>query len=165
MEIIPVKLEVGSTPTLLALNDIVIDHGPLARIIKIKVDVSDNYLNTYEGDGLIISSPTGSTAYSLSAGGPIIFPALESITVTPICSHSLSARSIVLNSKEKIKLKFIDLFEDASVSIDGQIRKGINKETTVKIIRSKHNAKLINLIENDYFTTLRTKMGWSGNLR
>ena len=127
--------------------------------------VSSNYLNTYEGDGLIISTPTGSTAYSLSAGGPIIYPILDTITVTPICSHSLSARPIVLNPDEILKIKFINISDNLALSIDGQVRKNINSQSILKIFRAKHSAKLVHLSYNDYFTTLRSKMGWLGNVR
>ena len=157
--------DVENRQNLFALNDIVVDHGPSARILKTEVLVSGNYLNTYEGDGLIISSPTGSTAYSLSAGGPIIYPDMDIITVTPICSHSLSARPIVLRGNENIELKFPDSSENFSLSVDGQVRFEINKDTNVTIAKTKHNAKLINLLDSSYFDTLRTKMGWSGNIR
>ena len=155
----------GNRQILFALNDIVVDHGPSARILKTEVLVSGNYLNTYEGDGLIFSSPTGSTAYSLSAGGPIIYPDMEIITVTPICSHSLSARPIVLRGGENIELNFPDSSENFSLSVDGQVRFKINKDTCISIVKAKHNAKLINLLDSSYFDTLRTKMGWSGNIR
>jgi NAD+ kinase len=147
------------------LNDVVIDHGPSARLLKMEVYVSNRYLNTYEGDGLIISSPTGSTAYSLSAGGPIIHPSLDTITVTPICPHSLSARPIVLQSCETITLSFPEPYEGMSLALDGQIRIPLHDESNINITRSIHSAKLITLPYNEYFKTLRTKMGWSGNVR
>ena len=145
-----------------ALNDVVVNHGPSARIVKTEVQVSNNYLNTYEGDGLIISSPTGSTAYSLSAGGPIIYPDLSLITVTPICSHSLSARPIVLRSNEIMEF---NLNDDFSLTIDGQISFELNESTCIKIIKAAHGAKLIHLFNSNYFDTLRSKMGWFGNSR
>ena len=148
-----------------ALNDIVLDHGPSARILKIEVTVSNNYLNTYEGDGLIFSTPTGSTAYSLSAGGPIIYPDVETITVTPICPHSLSARPIVLKAKERIELKFPQTSDGMAVIVDGQLRFKIDDEVKIRIVRAQHCAQLIHLPNNTYYETLRTKMGWSGNVR
>ena len=148
-----------------ALNDVVVDHGPSARILKTEVHVSGHYLNTYEGDGLIISTPTGSTAYSLSSGGPIIYPNVDTITVTPICPHSLSARPIVLQPDEKISLHFLDPFDGMALIVDGQIRIKINDQVRVNIVRADHSAKLVNLPSNGYFKTLRTKMGWSGNVR
>ena len=155
----------GKKQNFLAMNDVVVDHGPSGRILKTEVHVSKNYLNTYEGDGLIVATPTGSTAYSLSAGGPIVYPNINTITVTPICSHSLSARPIVLRGSENIELKFPDSSENFSLSVDGQVRFEINKDTNVIIAKTKYNAKLINLLNSSYFDTLRTKMGWSGNIR
>jgi len=148
-----------------ALNDVVVDHGPSARILKTEVHVSNHYLNTYEGDGLIISTPTGSTAYSLSSGGPIIYPDVNTITVTPICPHSLSARPIVLRPNENISLRFLDPFDGMALAVDGQIRIEINDQVIVNIVRAEHSAQLIHLPSNGYFKTLRTKMGWSGNVR
>ena len=148
-----------------ALNDVVVDHGPSARILKTEVHVSGDYLNTYEGDGLIISTPTGSTAYSLSSGGPIIYPDLDAITVTPICPHSLSARPIVLQPDEKISLRFLDPFDGMALAVDGQIRIEIDNQVHVTIARADHSAKLVYLPSNGYFKMLRTKMGWAGNVR
>ena len=148
-----------------ALNDIVVDHGPSARILKAEVHVSNHYLNTYEGDGIIISTPTGSTAYSLSAGGPIIYPSLDTITVTPICPHSLSARPIVLQSQDLITIDFPEPYDGLALAIDGQIRVSINDQTKIQISQAQHFAQLMSLPSNGYFKTLRTKMGWWGNVR
>jgi NAD+ kinase len=148
-----------------AMNDVVVDHGPSARILKTEVHVSGDYLNTYEGDGLIVSTPTGSTAYSLSSGGPIIYPDLDAITVTPICPHSLSARPIVLQSNENISLRFLDPFDGMALAVDGQIRIEIDDHVLVTIVQADHSAKLVHLPGNGYFKMLRTKMGWAGNVR
>ena len=148
-----------------ALNDIVVDHGPSARILKAEVHVSNHYLNTYEGDGIIISTPTGSTAYSLSAGGPIIYPSMDSVTVTPICPHSLSARPIVLQSQDTITVDFPEPYDGIVLAIDGQIRISIDHQTQIQISPAQHFAQLVNLPSNGYFKTLRTKMGWLGNVR
>ena len=151
--------------TLWALNDIVVDHGPSARLLKSKLQVSNHYLNTFEGDGVIFSTPTGSTAYSLSAGGPIIYPSMDSITVTPICPHSLSARPIVLRSTETITMTFPEPYDGISLAVDGQIKILIDDRTQIKIKKAKHSAQIVSLPGNGYFKTLRTKMGWSGNVR
>ena len=148
-----------------ALNDIVIDHGPSGRVLKAELQVSGHYLNTYEGDGVIIATPTGSTAYSLSAGGPIIYPSIDTILVTPICPHSLSARPIVLQPDEVITLRFPDPFDGIALAVDGQIRITVDNDSRIKISRSKNPAQLVSLPANGYFKTLRTKMGWSGNVR
>ena len=148
-----------------ALNDIVVDHGHSGRILKTEVTVSEKYLNTYESDGLIFSTPTGSTAYSLSAGGPIITPTIDTITVTPICPHSLSARPIVLPGNETIEASFAENYEGIACTIDGQIRIPMMGGTKLEIKKSSRIIKLISLPGNNYFQTLRSKMGWTGNLR
>ena len=154
-----------SKQILWALNDIVVDHGSSARLLKVEVQVSDHYLNTFEGDGVIISTPTGSTAYSLSAGGPIIYPSMDSIIVTPICPHSLSARPIVLKATEIITMSFPESYEGISLAIDGQIKVLLDDQTKIQIKKAEYCAKLVSLPTNGYFKTLRTKMGWSGNVR
>jgi len=148
-----------------ALNDIVVDHGHSGRILKTEVMVSGEYLNTYESDGLIFSTPTGSTAYSLSAGGPIITPKIDTITVTPICPHSLSARPIVLPADEIIEVSFAEDYEGIACTIDGQVRLAMDGTTKLKIKKSHRIIQLISLPGNNYFHTLRSKMGWTGNLR
>ena len=116
-------------------------------------------------DGIIFATPTGSTAYSLSAGGPIIYPAVNTITVTPICPHSLSARAIVLQDNEEITIRFPDEFEEIGLAIDGQIHFHINDKAKILIKKADFTAELIGLPSNGYFKILRTKMGWSGNVR
>ena len=160
-----IKLDNKVDQVFWALNDIVVDHGPSARILKAEVHVSNQYLNTYEGDGIIISTPTGSTAYSLSAGGPIIYPSMDTITVTPICPHSLSARPIVLQGQDLIMIDFPEPYDGLALAIDGQIRVSINDQTKIQISQAQHFAQLVNLPSNGYFKTLRTKMGWLGNVR
>lgn len=155
----------GSEKKIRALNDIVVEQGSSARLLKVEVEVSKHYLNTFEGDGVIFSTPTGSTAYSLSAGGPIIYPSLDSITITPICPHSLSARPIVLRPEEVVNLAFPDTLDDISLVVDGQIKVSIKRNSKIRIIKAKHNAKIISMKQNSYFKTLRTKMGWIGNVR
>ena len=105
-------------------------------MFSLDVNVSGSYLNTYEGDGIIISTPTGSTAYSLSAGGPIIYPSINSILITPICSNSLSARSIVLESREIINIDCPDVNNEVGLAVDGQIVIPINNKTKIKIYKS-----------------------------
>ena len=136
-----------------ALNDAVIDHGDSGRVLKTKLYISNKHLNNYESDGIIISTPTGSTGYSLSSGGPIISPNLNLLTITPICSHSLSARPIVLPADSLINVKFTDDFLNASLTIDGQERFTLDKNTIVSISKAK------------YLSTLKDKLHWSGNSR
>ncbi len=148
-----------------AINDVVIDHGNSPRILETNVSISGNHLNTYKSDGIIVSTPTGSTAYSLSAGGPIITPWLDVITLTPICPHSLSARTIVLPSTDTIDIRFTDDQTGMAVTIDGQIHFQVDFISKISISKAEFNAQFVKLSDSDYFRTLRTKMGWSGNVR
>lgn len=148
-----------------AINDVVIDHGNSPRILETNVSISGNHLNTYKSDGIIVSTPTGSTAYSLSAGGPIITPWLDVITLTPICPHSLSARTIVLPSTDIIEIQFSEDQTGMAVTIDGQIHFQVDFTSTISISNAGFKAKFVKLKDTDYFKTLRSKMGWSGNVR
>jgi len=148
-----------------ALNDIVVDHGDSGRILKTQISVNNDYLNTYESDGMIISTAIGSTAYSLSAGGPIVHPLMEAIIITPICSHSLSARSIVLSGESTVNIEFPDLDHSIYCTIDGQQRFLLDESSKLEIKRSNENIKVAILPSYSYFDILRNKMRWSGNLR
>lgn len=148
-----------------AFNDVVIDHGNSGRVLKTKVYNDNTHINNYEGDGIIISTPTGSTGYSLSSGGPIIHSELDVVTITPISSHSLSARPIILSSKSNIKVNFSDNFIDASLTIDGQTRINLKKSDEIFISKSKLYAQIVVLPFYNYFTTLKEKLHWSGNSR
>ena len=156
------KLEVNNR-AYYALNDIVVDHGNSGRILKTKMYIDNKHINNYESDGIIISTPTGSTGYSLSSGGPIIVPELDVLNITPISSHSLSARPIVLSSKKNINIEFTDEFIDAAITIDGQERIDLSKENSIYIKKANHSAILIKLPFNSYISTLKDKLGWSGN--
>jgi NAD+ kinase len=155
----------GNTQSYTAMNDFVVDHGNSARILKTEVSVSDKYVNTYESDGVIFATPIGSTAYSLSAGGPIIHPSLNTVTITPISPHSLSARPIVLDGDTSIKLRFPEEHVGIAFTTDGQVYVPINHTDSISIQKSHKIAKLVKLPFNTYFNTLHTKMGWSGKVR
>ena len=146
-----------------AFNDAVIDHGNSGRILNTKVYVNGQHINNYESDGIIISTPTGSTGYSLSSGGPIVYPNLETINITPISSHSLSARPIVLSSDSKILIKFDVKFIDAALTVDGQERINLKQKNEIFINQANFDAKLIILPFYNYMQTLKEKLGWSGN--
>ncbi len=147
------------------LNDIVIDHGNTSRLLKTQIDVSGEYLNTYESDGIILTTPTGSTAYSLSAGGPIVMPGLNVITVTPICPHSLSARPITISAEEEIVARFFEDQSSITITVDGQISIPVDYATRITIRKAEYSARLIRLPGSSYFQTLRKKMGWQGKVR
>ena len=156
------ELEVDNNHKYFALNDIVVDHGSSGRILKTKVYIDDNHINDYESDGIIINTPTGSTGYSLSSGGPIISPELDVLNITPISSHSLSARPIVLPSYKNINIRFTEHFIDAAITVDGQERIDLSKESQISIKKASHSAILIKLPFNSYISTLKEKLGWSG---
>ncbi len=140
-----------------ALNDAVITSGFISRIIDISVSVGNDTIN-YLADGLIVSTPTGSTAYSMSAGGPIIDPACECVCITPICSHSLSAKPILLGSDKKIILKsFSKKRAEIYLTVDGRKVTNVKPFTEIKITKSENTVKLIRLNDRSFYKTLSAK--------
>jgi NAD+ kinase len=142
------------------LNDAVITKDALARIIDIETYVNDDYLATFRGDGLILSTPTGSTGYSLSAGGPILYPSLKNIIVTPICPHTLTNRPIILPENTTIRAILLSRDERVVLTLDGQI--GFPLEYGDEVI-IKQSSRIVNLIKSSskgYFEILRTKLKW-----
>ncbi len=145
-----------------AFNDVVIGKSSFLRIVSLKTLVSGELVTTYLADGLIISTPTGSTAYSLSAGGPIVHPSLKAIILSPICAHTLAVRPLIVSSEEKIKVIPKSPHGKTLLSIDGQIEYLLEEGDEVEIEKSPHEVKLIRLKESSFFKILRTKLGWSG---
>ncbi|AKC62592.1 ATP-NAD kinase [Clostridium sporogenes] len=143
----------------LALNDIVLTKGNLSRIVKYSIYVDDVWYTTFVADGVIVATPTGSTAYSLSAGGPILYPDLDVLEVTPICPHSLGIRPIILNGNSKINIKVLKKYEDPVLTIDGQRYKKVTVDQ-VTISKSKYQCRLIKFKDKDYFKILRTKISY-----
>lgn len=141
-----------------ALNDIAITRGTLSRIITLKIFINDDYVTTINGDGLIIASPTGSTGYSLSAGGPIISPNLSVLTITPICPHSLSTRSMVISDKETIRIDLSENHGDAYFTIDGQEGYEIGKSQQVLVEKAPFTTNLVKLLDRSFYDVLRTKL-------
>ncbi len=141
-----------------ALNDICIAKGTFSRIIECEIFVGDQYVSTFNGDGVIISTPTGSTAYSLSAGGPIVMPSLNAILLTPIAPHSLSARPMVLSVDQEIRIITHATHEDIGLTIDGQlgIRLQIGDEILLK--KSPYMTSLIKWKESSFFNVVRKKL-------
>lgn len=140
------------------LNDVVIHMGKLARIITLKVLVNGEFLNCFQADGLIVSSPTGSTAYSLSAGGPILYPTLNALLLTPICPHTLTNRPIVLPGESVLEL--LPQSKEMTLTLDGQTGVPIKKHDTVRVEKSDCNIQLIRFPQKNYFDVLRTKLNW-----
>ncbi len=144
-----------------ALNEAVITKGALSKIIQIHTWADGDYLTTYKGDGLIISTATGSTGYNLSAGGPIVHPSLEVTILTPICPFALSARPLILSGSTKIKIKVQNIQEEVCLDIDGQVGLHLEEDYSVEITRMKDKLKLVKTPHRDYFTILREKLGWT----
>lgn len=143
-----------------ALNDMVVNRGVLARIIDIEIMINDFYVKTFKADGVIISTPIGSTAYSLAAGGPIIYPSMSCITITPICPHALTNRPIVLPSNFIIDIIIKSKGENIYLTIDGQSNLPLKKGDKIRIKKSRSITRFIIPFEFDYFNILRTKFQW-----
>lgn len=145
-----------------ALNDVVINKNVLDRLLNLSTTIDEEYITTYKADGLIFSSPTGSTAYNLSAGGPLVYPGLATITVTPICPFMLSSRPIILPADKRIKTRFDagNSHEHAQVIIDGQAFWEMKDNDELEIETAEHFLKLIVSSTRDYFTILRNKLHW-----
>ena len=148
--------------TRIALNDLVIARGLTSRLIEIEVRVDGELLTSYRCDGFIASSPTGSTAYSLAAGGAIVSPDADVLTLTPICPHTLSIRPLVVGLDSTVQVKLLSSRFVASVAADGQQQTDIGTGDTVTIRRSARTIRLLRLDGTSFFSTLRQKFGWSG---
>jgi NAD+ kinase len=142
------------------LNDAVINKGALARMIELRLFIDGDSVCRYRSDGLIVSTPTGSTAYSLSAGGPIVHPSVESIIITPICPHTLSDRPLVVRDSSVIEVSLIGDAESVYLTLDGQ--KGVEMQSGdhVRVTRAKVRLKLIQPPKKSYYEILRSKLKW-----
>lgn len=146
-----------------ALNDIVISRGAISRILHVKAYINDVFVDSFPGDGLIVSSPTGSTAYSLSGGGPIVEPDGQLMIITPICPHILYSRSIVTNADSVVKVAVHEDFQhDAMVTVDGQEGYEISGGDWVEVKRSSHSIKLARMNSRNFFNILRAKIYYRG---
>lgn len=148
-----------------AVNDIVVHRGRNPSLIEVAIHVGGLYLNTFEADGVIVSTPNGSTAYSMAAGGPILSPELEALVLTPISPHTISNRPIVLMANQEIQIQYLSEYEPIEIRADGLTLLTLQTGEVFRITRSAKNFKLVSLLRRDYFSTLRTKLGWSGKLR
>ena len=142
------------------LNDVVINKAALARIIEIEVRLNDLYVNSFRADGLIVSTPTGSTAYNLSAGGPIIFPSMNAVVLTPICPFTLTNRPIVVPDDAIIELKLEKENEGVVLTLDGQIGYTMQAGDRVRIRKSRTTFNLVHPPNRNYFDVLRNKLKW-----
>jgi NAD+ kinase len=143
-----------------ALNDVVINKGALARIISLETYVNGAYVNTFAADGIIISTPTGSTAYNLAAGGPILSPELGAIIINPICPHTLTNRPLVLPEDVTVKVILKAEGEDVLLTLDGQVGFALRYDDVVEVRKAPQTVKLIEPPRRNYFQVLRTKLRW-----
>jgi len=144
------------------LNDVVINRGALARLANIETYINDHYLTTYRADGLIIATPTGSTAYSVAAGGPIIHPDVPGIIMTPICPFTLTNRPLILPDSVEIKIKLTPQSPDIMLTFDGQKGVEIDERDTICIRKGPHPVHMMNLPDLNYYDLLKEKLSWSG---
>lgn len=144
------------------LNDVVINKGALARLANIETYIDGHYLTSYRSDGLIVATPTGSTAYSLAAGGPVVHPAVEGILVTPICPFTLTNRVLIVPGTSKIQIRLGEKASDIVATFDGQQGLEINGDDEIVIEKSRFPLELIKLAGHNYFDILKAKLRWSG---
>jgi NAD+ kinase len=142
------------------LNDVVINKSALARIIEIEVRLNDQFVNSFRADGLIVSTPTGSTAYNLSAGGPIVYPSMNAVVLTPICPFTLTNRPIVVPDRAGIELKLLNENEGVVLTLDGQTGFPMLGNDTVVIRKSETTFNLFQPPNRNYFDVLRNKLKW-----
>ncbi len=142
------------------LNDVVISKGTLARMINLEIHVNKQFVTSLRGDGLIVSTPTGSTAYSLSAGGPIIYPSAEAVALTPISPHMLTNRPIVLPNHVRVEVILRTKDEGTAVTFDGQVGFSLRHEDVVEIWAAETKTRLIRSPQRNYFEVLREKLKW-----
>jgi NAD+ kinase len=147
----------------LALNDFVISRGADARLIELEVRVDGQTLTRYRADGLVVCTPTGSTAYSLAAGGAVVSPNAQALTITPVCPHTLSNRSVIVNMESIIEVTNLSDRLDVFLSADGQVQLPLASGDVVRIRRADEKIRLVRLPGSSFFNTLRQKLNWSGS--
>ncbi|MGH9354175.1 MAG: NAD(+)/NADH kinase [Terriglobia bacterium] len=143
-----------------ALNDVVLNKGAIARVLDFDVWADGRFISTYKSDGLIVSTPTGSTAYSLAAGGPVVVPAVNAFIVTPICAHTLTNRAIILPDTMALEVAMKSHQESVYLTIDGQVAIALRSDDRVCVRRSSTFVTLIQPPEKTYFEVLRQKLKW-----
>jgi len=150
----------GTEETFHALNDIVVNKAALARVITVDAYFNGFFIASFVADGLIVSTPTGSTAYNLSAGGPIVYPALESILITPICPHTLTNRPLIVPPSAQVKF-VLRSGEDVMITVDGQVGVSFREDDLVVCTQSPYKTRLIRSGDKNFFDVLREKLKWA----
>ncbi len=143
-----------------ALNDVVLNKGALARIIDLKLHVDGDYVCSYKADGLILSTPTGSTAYSLAAGGPIVYPKVAAFVITPICPHALTNRPLVIPDTSRVDIRFRAGDEPVFLTIDGQVGVELQPTDKISVAKATHPLRLVRPARKTYYEILRNKLKW-----
>lgn len=149
----------------LAVNEMVVHRGLNPCLIDLAVYVDDVYLNTFSADGIIVSTPSGSTAYSLAAGGPILTPELEAFVITPISPHTISNRPVVLMPKQNIQIQYLSPLQPVEIYYDGIASLSMKTNGIFSITSALQKFRLVSLSRHNYFSTLREKLGWQGKLK
>jgi NAD+ kinase len=144
------------------LNDVVVNKGALARLAHIQTDIDGRYLTTYSADGLIIATPTGSTAYSLAAGGPVIHPAVPGIILTPICPFTLTNRPLIVPDQAEITLRLDEKSSDIMLTMDGQEGFEVRRNDVIRVRKHAHPLQMLTLPGQRYYDVLKAKLRWSG---
>lgn len=147
-----------------ALNDVVLNKAAIARILDFDVLIDGGYVASYRADGLILSTPTGSTAYSLAAGGPVVEPSVDALLITPICAHTLSNRPLVVPDSVTIEATIKTPRESVFLTVDGQVGVALRTDDTVRVSKSEYSVELIVPPRQTYFDVLRQKLKWGGEL-
>ncbi|NPV52559.1 MAG: NAD(+)/NADH kinase [Firmicutes bacterium] len=145
------------------LNDIVVAKGAFSRMIRLETYIDDHYIGTYPADGVIVASPTGSTAYSLSAGGPIVNPLMDTLIITFICPHTLFARAFVISSFEIVRVVVHASHDDIMVTVDGQVGYRLGDEDEVIVKKAEHKTRLVKLASRGFYEVLKTRLS-EGNI-
>ena len=145
-----------------ALNDLVINKGALARLACIETFIDGHYLTAYRADGLIVATPTGSTAYSLAAGGPVLHPEVPGIILTPICPFTLTNRALIVPDSVSIQIRLAAGSTDIALTLDGQVGMAIDERDVIRVCKSPQPVQLIEIPDRQYFDVLKTKLRWSG---
>jgi NAD+ kinase len=148
-----------------AVNDVVIHRSSNPNLVELAIKVDGGHINTFEADGVIVSTPNGSTAYSLAAGGPILVPGLDALVLTPICPHTISNRPIVLSSNYEIEIQYLSPYDPVEVVLDGMHYGRMATGDILKVKKHDKSFRIVSLLRHDYFSTLRSKLGWVGKLR
>ncbi|MEF8787544.1 MAG: NAD(+)/NADH kinase [Planctomycetota bacterium] len=149
----------------LGFNDVVVSRTALSRLITIELYVDGEHATTYRADGLIISTPVGSTAHSLAAGGPILYPDMEAFIITPICPHTLTNRPLVLPGRTRMEMEVGDFAEEPALTVDGQVNRAMKRGQRVRVRQASRSLQLVRTGRRTFFSTLHDKLDWRGQPR